>query len=135
MRSRKIFRVLLMCITLAACLTVNAGAVGAGDSGRDASAARASSRFNADIPGNIFFTANSSFPLDAGESVTIKASYSPSSASVDFGLVAPDGIFYYVTASGGSVGKTFLIEESGHYTLAIRNNSGAEISVSGRVSY
>lgn len=135
MRSRKIFRVLLMCITLAACLTVNAGAVGAGDSGRDASAARASSRFNADIPGNIFFTANSSFPLDAGESVTIKASYSPSSASVDFGLVAPDGIFYYVTAAGGSVSKTFLIEESGHYTLAIRNNSGAEISVSGRVSY
>lgn len=58
---------------------------------------RASGKFSMDIPGNTAKEAESSFPLEVGERVTIKASYSPFSASVDFGLIAPDGLFYYVT--------------------------------------
>lgn len=135
MRFRKLLCIIFVCAITASCLSLDAGAV-AGDKGPEVFAIeRASGRFSIDIPGNTLAQEVSTLPLEAGETVTIKASYSPSPASVDFGLVAPDGIFYYVTAAGGSVSKTFLIEESGHYTLAIRNNSGAEISVSGRVSY
>ena len=99
------------------------------------SMARASGRFSLDVPGNVMFEADRSFSLDAGESVTIEANYSPWSASVDFGLIAPDGLFYPVRAQNGSIDKTIDIIERGNYTFAIRNNSSVEISVSGFVNY
>ena len=52
-----------------------------------------------------------------GETVTIQASYSPFSASVDFGLVAPDGKFYYFNVTDGSIDETIEVDESGNYTL------------------
>ena len=96
---------------------------------------RASGQFSTNIPGNTYFTANKSFSLDAGESVTIEANYSPWYASVDFGLIAPDGLFYPVRAQNGSINKTIEVVERGNYTFAIRNNSSVEISVSGFVRY
>lgn len=80
-------------------------------------------------------TANSSFPLEVGETVTIKASYTPFSASVDFGLIAPDGYFYYINVSDGSFDETIEVDQRGNYTLAIRNNSGDAVSVTGFVNY
>ena len=62
----------------------------------DMTIARATGRFTIDVPANTLRQANTSFPLDPGEIVTIKASYSPFSANVDFGLIAPNGRFYYV---------------------------------------
>ena len=88
-----------------------------------------------DIPGGELLKANSDFPLEAGETVTIKASYSPFSASVDFGLIAPDGYFYYINVTDGSFDETIEVDERGNYTLAIRNNSSKTISVSGYVNY
>ena len=73
--------------------------------------------------------------MAAGETVTIKASYSPFSASVDFGLVAPDGKFYYFNITDGSIDKTIQVDESGNYTLQVRNNSNYEVKVSGFVNY
>lgn len=67
--------------------------------------------------------------------MTIKASYSPFSASVDFGLIEPDGTFLFVNVTDGSVDQEIEIERRGQYTLAIRNNSSKEISVSGFVNY
>ena len=61
--------------------------------------------------------------MAAGETVTIKASYSPFDASVDFGLVAPDGKYYCVNITDGSIDQTIVVNESGDYTLRIRNNS------------
>ncbi len=79
---------------------------------------------------------NTSFSMEAGETVTINCVYSPSSANVDFGLIAPDGLFYYVPASGGNIKTTFKIPETGNYTLAIRNNSTVDsITVTGFVNY
>lgn len=54
----------------------------------------ATGRFSLDIPAGEIKAAKSSFPLEAGEVVTIKGAYSPFSASVDFGLIAPNGRFY-----------------------------------------
>ena len=74
-------------------------------------------------------------PLEAGETVTINASYSPASASMDFGLIAPDGYFYYVNVDSGSINKTIRVDERGNYLLAVRNNSNRTVSVVGYVNY
>lgn len=73
--------------------------------------------------------------MEAGETVRIYATYSPDNASVDFGLIDPDGIFHYINVTNGTIDKTIVIEERGNYTLAIRNNSGETIQVSGFVKY
>ena len=91
--------------------------------------------FNMSIPAKSKVIANSSFPLAAWETVTIKASYSPFSASVDFGLIAPDGYFYYLNADDGSFDETIKVDERGNYTFAVQNNSSKAVSVSGYVNY
>lgn len=91
--------------------------------------------FSMSIPGKSQAQADTSFSLAAGETVTIKASYYPFSASVDVGLIAPDGYYYSVNVTGGSIDKTIQVSENGRYTLQIRNNSNSEISVSGYVNY
>ena len=96
---------------------------------------RASGRFSVDISGGATVKAGTSFPLERGETVSINAVYTPQSASVDFGLLAPDGLFYPFNTTTGSFNKTIEVEERGNYTLVIRNNSSFEISVSGFVNY
>lgn len=96
---------------------------------------RATGRFSMDVSANTIRKASASFPLDAGEVVTIKGSYSPFSANVDFGLIASNGRFYYVTVTNGNVDQKIKITERGNYTFAVRNNSSYTISVSGYVNY
>lgn len=95
----------------------------------------ATNSFNLSITAKTKVRANMSFPLMAGETVTIKASYAPFSASVDFGLVAPDGNFYYFNITNGSIDKTIKVSESGDYTLQIRNNADVDVKVVGFVNY
>lgn len=99
------------------------------------SVVRATGNFNMDVSGNTTTYAASSFPLEAGESVTIKATYSPYYAKVSFGLVAPDGKFYGLDGEDGSFNETIVVDQRGEYILAIRNRSSVEISVSGYVTY
>ena len=96
---------------------------------------RATGKLNITIPAYTTKKASSSFPLESGESVTINASYSPSSARVDFGLIGSDGKFHYVSASSGSINCKINISERGNYTLAIRNNSTNSVQVTGYVTY
>ena len=77
---------------------------------------------------------NVKFPLEANETVTINASYSPSSSSMDFGLVTSDGYFYYINVDNGNINKTIRVEERGNYMLAVRNNSDDTVSVVGYVN-
>ena len=86
------------------------------------------------VPGNKSAVAEDSFSLEVGETVTINCSYSPASASVDF-LIAPDGYFYYVNSTNGSINSTLAVTVRGQYTLAVRNNSSNTISVVGYVNY
>lgn len=96
---------------------------------------RAMGSFNMTVSGKALSLATSSFPLAAGETVTINASYAPFDASVDFGLVDSDGVFHYFNVTTGSIDKTILIEKNGNYTLQIRNNSSSAVKVSGFVNY
>ncbi len=96
---------------------------------------RASGSFNMTVPAKSTLKADKSFPLEAGETVTIKATYSPFSASVDFGLVDPDGIFHYLRGSNGTFDKTIKVDKRGNYLFAVRNNSSGSVSVSGFVNY
>lgn len=96
---------------------------------------RATESFSISIPAKTALSANTSFPLAAGETVTIKASYAPFSASVDVGLIAPDGVYYYVTITSGSIDKTIQVPENGDYILQIRNNEDFTVDVAGFVNY
>lgn len=135
MRPKKFFCMLLTCAVLMGCFIVDAGAVNEKESGIDIALPRATGSFSVEIPGDSFFTADSSFPMEAGETITIKASYSPFSASVDFGFIDSDGVFYFVNTKNGSIDKTIRVSRHGNYTFAIQNNSSNTVNVSGYINY
>lgn len=135
MRTRKVFSLLLALLTLVGSLSMTAAAKEPERQESELTFARATGQFNMEIPANTLASASTSFPLEAGETVTIKASYTPFSASVDFGLISSDGYFHYINVTGGSFDRTIEVEESGNYTFAIQNNSSNTIRVSGYVNY
>lgn len=120
---------------VASCLCISSSAIEiAGQMGTPI-VMRASGKFEIDVPGHKLVKAKTSFPLEAGEQVTIKASYSPFDADVDFGLITEDGIFHFLSVDSGSFDRTITVSERGNYTFAVRNNSSKTISVSGYVNY
>lgn len=134
---RKCSCLLLACVVSFSCLSVPAAAADTENQIQmtEALERRASGHFDFKIPGNTIMEAESSFPMEYGETVTITASYHPAAASMDFGLIDSDGIFYPVSASDGSFKQTIRIDQRGYYTFAVRNNSSYEVSVSGFVNY
>lgn len=135
MRLKKVFCLLLSGVLAFGCLAMDAGAVQTEAEANTLVIERASGQFSVDVSKQSTFTADSDFFLDAGETVTIKATYTPRSAGVDFGLIAPDGLFYSLPGQRGSFSETFKVDQRGYYTLAIRNNSSSTVSVSGTVTY
>ena len=115
MRVKRIICMVLACIVIAGTISVSAGAaevkiIAPENTTDNLINPLATGSFSMSIPAKSQSLANSSFPLAAGETVTIKASYSPFSASVDFGLVAPDGTFYYFNITNGSIDKTNITD-------------------------
>lgn len=90
-----------------------------------------SSYFSMNISPGALSISNESFSMEKGESVTIKCTYSPRTANLDFGLLASDGSFYYVTATDGSIDCSLQASKRDRYTLAIRNNSTDTVAVMG----
>lgn len=136
MKLKKFFALILAFVTIVSCFGVSVSAMGdIPDEDEPSMVVRASGRFNMEVPGNTAVKADSSFPLESGEIVTIKATYSPFTASVDFGLIAPDGLFYGLNTTTGSFDSAIEVNQRGYYYLAVRNNSSRAISVSGYVNY
>lgn len=140
MRLRNTICMVLACMLIVGTISVPANAAETESTSLEMgtiqlSISRASGSFSMTIPAKSKALANSSFPMEAGETVTINASYSPLDASMDFGLVDSDGVFHYFNVTDGSINKTIRIEESGNYTLQVRNNSSTEVKVSGFVNY
>lgn len=142
---KKVLQKIIAMVAIVSCICVNAVAAkfdvtndnfASDDSWVEiTSVSRATGSFNVSVAANARAKGDTDFPLEAGETVRIYATYSPESASVDFGLVDPDGVFHYVSAENGSVDTTFEIPESGNYRLGIKNNSGQTVKVSGFVKY
>ena len=134
MKLKNLLSMMLTLVVFISCFGVSATAATAPNSDAPITVL-ATGKFDMDVPGNTAVKAGSSFPLEVGEVVTIKATYSPFSASVDFGLIAPDGLFYGLNTTTGSFDKAIEVNQRGYYTLAVRNNSSETISVSGYVNY
>lgn len=133
MKGKKILALVLACMMLFGCLGVCAAA--ATPQGTDEIVIMATSRFNTTLAANKTAYVGTGFSLAAGEVVTIKATYTPFNASVDFGLIAPDGLFYGLSGSNGSFDEGIQVNQNGVYRLAIRNRSSVAVDVSGYVNY
>ena len=77
----------------------------------------------------------SGFPMEINETVSINATFSPKSADIDFGLIAPNGRFYYLSGSNGKVNQTIRVNQDGDYYFAVRNNSDNVVKAKGFVYY
>lgn len=135
MRLKKYLCLLLACISIFSCVPAPAAAADIGEQATEITERRATGKFDFEISAKSMRKASTSFPMEYGETVTIKAVYSPESASVDFGLIDSDGLFYPVRGSNGSIDQTIRIDLRGTYTFAVRNNSNYKVSVSGFVNY
>lgn len=101
----------------------------------DKSITRATNSINCNVPANKTAVSDIKLPLEVGEIVTINCSYSPASASMDFGVIAPDGYFYFLSAKEGSINRSIVVSQRGDYSVAIRNNSSHAVTVVGFVTY
>lgn len=99
------------------------------------SCSRATTSVSWSVKANILKEANTTFPLEAGECVTINCSYTPRWADVDFGLIAPDNRFYYLPGEGGSINRAIRIDERGEYRFGVYNKSSNTVSVTGFIEY
>lgn len=141
MNVKKVFSALLVAMSIFWCFGAATWAVQIEDQPYEErilpipmSLTRAYGTFNMDIPAGRKARADTSFHLDAGETVTINASYTPS-GSVDFGLVCSDNKFYSLNTQNGTFNNVIRVSQRGYYTLQVRNNSSSKISVSGTVRY
>ena len=139
---RKIVYMAMVCLLVLSSLCVSAGAANTTSFSlrteleqMSGTSVRASGSFNISVAPYGRSEANSSFPLQAGETVSISAVYTPEDASMDFGLIDPNGIFRYFNETDGNVDKTIRVSVAGNYTFAVRNNSGTTVRVSGFVNY
>ena len=129
------FCLLFACIAIFSCIPAQAAAADIEEQVTEITERRATGKFDFEISAKTLRKADTSFPMEYGETITITASYSPASASVDFGLIDSDGVFYPVRGSNGSINQTIRIDLKGTYTFAVRNNSSYEVAVSGFVNY
>lgn len=124
MKVRKCISVLLTVLLFVSCFSVTARAV-----------TEATGRFTITVEAGKEERARTAFSMEAGEIVTINATYTPFSANVDFGLVDENGIFHYLSGKNGSFNESIEITVRGKYTFAIRNNSDKPIEATGYVNY
>lgn len=135
MKLKRAICIVLSLVLVTSCLCINTGATEVNGQGKTPIIMRASGKFSMDVSENMLVRSKTSFSLEAGEQVTIKALYSPFNADVDFGLITEDGTFRFLSGDNGSFDQTITVSNRGNYTFAVRNNSSKPISVSGYVNY
>lgn len=154
MKSRRSLYVLLACAALASCIITQANAaevqndpirledmmcewidLSTFESWEECAKLRSVGSINGNISAHSISAVSPSIFLPARSTVTFNCSYSPSSASMDFGVLTPDGRFYYINVKEGSINQAIEISQAGSYSVAIRNNSSQTVSVVGFVEY
>lgn len=129
---RRLLGILLACVLALGCSALPVSAAEALDD--SPGIARVSGRVNQTIPAGMTVYLDE-FTLVADDTIRYDCTYTPKSASVDFGYIAPDGKFHGLNRTNGSISKTFQVANSGTYTLAICNNSSQSVTVTGTVKY
>lgn len=94
---------------------------------------RASGHFSTTVSAGKYKKLGSAISMEGGEIINFNATYSPRSASVDFGLLDSNNVFYYINSTTGSIDGDVAAPENGSYTPAIRNNYSSSITVSGNI--
>lgn len=134
MKFRKILSLLITCLFALGCLTAPVAATTVSNLDTQA-ITRATDRIEATISANKIAVLGDSVSLDSGEVVTFNFTYTPRDASVKFGYIGPDGLFYGLSGYKGSIDKGIRVNQRGTYTLAIKNNSDSAVNVWGSVNY
>lgn len=96
---------------------------------------RITGSINGEIPAHQAYGKDGAISLVPSQIITFNCSYSPSSVSMDFGVIAPDGYYYYINTRGGSINQSIAVSQRGDYIVAIRNNSSQTVRVVGFVDY
>ncbi len=154
MKSKRIIALCLSCAVVIACLSIRADAddicqpemhmedmeceqidLNSIDVLEDSSLLRGADSVSGSVAAYSASVGNRVFYLSSGSTITFNCSYSPSPASMDFGVIAPDGKFYYVNVKEGSINQPIRVNQTGDYSVAIRNNSSQTVSVVGFVEY
>lgn len=133
MKRNKLLSIVLVCILALNCLFISAAAVEAPDT--DTLTPRVSECISQTVSANTTAIMDEGFSLDVGDTIKYDCTYTPKSASVNFGYIAPDGLFYSLNSTSGSINKSIKINQTGEYTLAIRNNESYAVTVTGTVKY
>lgn len=133
MKYKRFVAALLFCILLFGCSFIPASATEAPDSGTVM--LRVSGKLNHSFSDNRITPIGQSFFLAADDIIQYDCTYTPSSASVDFGYINPNGEFCFKRCTSGSISRSFQVASAGSYTLAIRNNSSQSVTVTGTVKY
>ena len=135
---KRIFCRVTVLICIIGCVCMNANAANNAllpDMVSETAVVRTSGSFDSDVqPGKILALGNP-LPLAAGETVSIRANYTPENASMDFGLVDENSTFYHINTKTGSINQKIEVVEKGNYTFAIRNNSSVVVKVAGIIRY
>ena len=132
MGKKRLAAALLSVMLLFSCSFVPAAA--AESPSCDAVIARSTGRLNHRLLSGIT-PITSALPFAKGDTITFDCTYSPKSASLDFGIIDSDGVFHYLECTSGSIYKSIKIDEADRYTLAIRNNASYAVTVTGTVRY
>ncbi len=133
MRRKQLISALLACMLVFSCSFIPATAVEAYST--DIVMPRVVGQLNHSISAGGITPVGQSFSAAKGDTIKYDCTYTPKSASVDFGYIAPNGLFYSLNSTSGSINKSIIVGQTGQFTLAIRNNESYAVTVTGTIRY
>lgn len=133
MRRKQLISALLACMLLFSCSFIPAAAAETPSS--NIVMPRVSGRLDHSLPANLITPITQPFSAAKGDTISYNCTYTPKSASMDFGYIAPNGLFYSIKCTSGSINKSIEVGQTGQFTLAIRNNESYAVTVTGTVKY
>lgn len=133
MKLRRLGAALLTCLVIFSFAALPASAASAPSD--TAVVMRAGGRIDCSISAHTIEPVGTEFYLEKGDKVSFNCTYTPKSASVDFGVIDGNGLFSGFSCTSGSINKSFTVGQSGQYTIAIRNNENYAVTVKGTIKY
>ena len=74
-------------------------------------------------------------PMSIDETIRTVFTFLPTSATIEVGILQPNGVIRYITCTGGSADHTFTVTQSGNHYLYLNNTSYNKVDISGYVVY